>query len=47
MRARRTAVSAAAIVLALAAVASAQYGGWGREHKFPHVEAIDFALIRW
>jgi uncharacterized protein YyaL (SSP411 family) len=23
------------------------YGGWGREHKFPQVEAIDFALIRW
>jgi hypothetical protein len=24
-----------------------QWGGWGREHKFPHPEAIDFALIRW
>ena len=23
------------------------WGGWGREHKFPHPEAIDFALIRW
>lgn len=23
------------------------YGGWGREHKFPNVEALDFALIRW
>ena len=23
------------------------YGGWGRDHKFPQVEAIDFALIRW
>lgn len=23
------------------------YGGWGREHKFPQAEAIDFALIRW
>lgn len=23
------------------------YGGWGREHKFPQTEAIDFALIRW
>lgn len=23
------------------------HGGWGREHKFPHVEALDFALIRW
>ncbi|MCE9595722.1 MAG: DUF255 domain-containing protein [Planctomycetes bacterium] len=23
------------------------FGGWGREHKFPHFEAIDFALIRW
>ena len=23
------------------------WGGWGRDHKFPHPEAIDFALIRW
>lgn len=23
------------------------YGGWGREHKFPQAEALDFALIRW
>jgi uncharacterized protein YyaL (SSP411 family) len=23
------------------------YGGWGRDHKFPHAEALDFALIRW
>jgi uncharacterized protein YyaL (SSP411 family) len=23
------------------------YGGWGRDHKFPHAEAIDFALVRW
>ncbi len=23
------------------------HGGWGRDHKFPHAEAIDFALIRW
>lgn len=23
------------------------YGGWGKQHKFPHPEAIDFALIRW
>ena len=23
------------------------YGGWGKLHKFPHPEAIDFALIRW
>lgn len=23
------------------------YGGWGREHKFPQAEAIDFALVRW
>jgi hypothetical protein len=22
-------------------------GGWGREHKFPHPEALDFLLIRW
>ena len=27
--------------------ADPQWGGWGREHKFPHPEAIDFALIRW
>ncbi len=24
-----------------------QWGGWGSQHKFPHPEAIDFALIRW
>jgi len=23
------------------------HGGWGRDHKFPHAEALDFALIRW
>jgi len=23
------------------------HGGWGRDHKFPHPEAIDFLLIRW
>ena len=23
------------------------YGGWGKQHKFPHPEAIDFALLRW
>ena len=23
------------------------HGGWGRSQKFPHPEAIDFALIRW
>lgn len=23
------------------------HGGWGREHKFAHAEALDFALIRW
>lgn len=23
------------------------YGGWGKQHKFPHPEALDFALIRW
>ncbi|MBL8861606.1 MAG: thioredoxin domain-containing protein [Planctomycetes bacterium] len=22
-------------------------GGWGRDHKFPHPEALDFALLRW
>jgi len=24
-----------------------EYGGWGRTQKFPHPEAIDFALLRW
>jgi len=23
------------------------HGGWGKQHKFPHPEAIDLALIRW
>jgi uncharacterized protein YyaL (SSP411 family) len=23
------------------------HGGWGREQKFPHPEALDFLLIRW
>ena len=23
------------------------YGGWGTQHKFPHPEALDFALLRW
>jgi uncharacterized protein YyaL (SSP411 family) len=23
------------------------HGGWGKHQKFPHPEAIDFALIRW
>ncbi len=23
------------------------HGGWGRENKFPHPEALDFLLIRW
>lgn len=23
------------------------FGGWGREQKFPHPEAIDFLLMRW
>jgi uncharacterized protein YyaL (SSP411 family) len=23
------------------------HGGWGAQHKFPHPEALDFALIRW
>ena len=27
--------------------ADPEYGGWGLEHKFPHPEAIDFALLRW
>lgn len=27
--------------------ADPNFGGWGREHKFPQTEALDFALIRW
>jgi len=27
--------------------ADPKWGGWGKEHKFPHTEALDFALIRW
>lgn len=27
--------------------ADAVHGGWGSRHKFPHPEAIDFALVRW
>lgn len=27
--------------------ADPEFGGWGQEHKFPHPEAIDFALLRW
>ena len=27
--------------------ADKEYGGWGRTQKFPHPEAIDFALLRW
>jgi len=23
------------------------HGGWGRENKFPHAEALDFLLMRW
>jgi uncharacterized protein YyaL (SSP411 family) len=29
------------------ATADPLHGGWGRTQKFPHPEAIDFALIRW
>jgi uncharacterized protein YyaL (SSP411 family) len=31
----------------LQATADPVHGGWGAQHKFPHAEAIDFALIRW
>ena len=27
--------------------ADPEHGGWGRTQKFPHPEAIDFALLRW
>ncbi|HUR29586.1 MAG TPA: hypothetical protein VM509_15460, partial [Planctomycetota bacterium] len=27
--------------------ADPKHGGWGVQHKFPHPEAIGFALIRW
>ena len=23
------------------------HGGWGTQHKFPHPESLDFALLRW
>jgi uncharacterized protein YyaL (SSP411 family) len=23
------------------------HGGWGSQHKFPHPESLDFALLRW
>ncbi len=29
------------------ATADQTHGGWGKQQKFPHPEAIDFALIRW
>jgi uncharacterized protein len=32
---------------ALLESADPKWGGWGMQHKFPHPEAIDFALIRW
>jgi uncharacterized protein len=31
----------------LAETADPVHGGWGARHKFPHPEAIDFALVRW
>lgn len=27
--------------------ADPEHGGWGRTQKFPHPEALDFALMRW
>ena len=27
--------------------ADPMYGGWGKEHKFPHSEALDLVLMRW
>lgn len=27
--------------------ADPRWGGWGREHKFPHAESVDFLLVRW
>jgi uncharacterized protein YyaL (SSP411 family) len=31
----------------LLATADPVHGGWGAQHKFPHPEGLDFALIRW
>jgi uncharacterized protein YyaL (SSP411 family) len=31
----------------LVETADPAHGGWGREHKFPHPEALDFLLVRW
>jgi hypothetical protein len=35
------------VAQSLLAGADPHWGGWGTGHKFPHPEAIDFALIRW
>lgn len=35
------------VARAVVETADPAHGGWGREHKFPHAEALDFALIRW
>lgn len=32
---------------ALSASADPIHGGWGAQHKFPHPESLDFALLRW
>ena len=31
----------------LLANADPQYGGWGQRQKFPHPEALHFAMVRW
>ncbi len=31
----------------LLASADPEYGGWGQRQKFPHPEALHFALVRW
>jgi uncharacterized protein YyaL (SSP411 family) len=35
------------VAVTLLETADPVQGGWGRDHKFPHPEAIDFLLIRW
>jgi uncharacterized protein YyaL (SSP411 family) len=35
------------VAASLLATADPLYGGWGHPQKFPHPEALDFALLRW
>lgn len=46
-RARFPAEAIAWVAKTLLETADPIHGGWGGPHKFPHPEAVDFALIRW